>query len=239
MLSIFAFVTLAFQACQGVTVTQQPANSAVEIGQNVTIACMVTNKGVSENVQWKMRANGTSTFNAITFNENVLGDATKYAVVSTYNLTVINAATADEGTYRCTAGTLDYDAQLTVVDLPNAVAIAWGGSPDAGNTVNLTCTATNGRPTPNIRWIINGVDMSASGILETNSVTASGYGNSVSNLPLVLNSNMNGNLATCYVAYDGWDDAMNATYILNINGGASLQMSGLIMSAIVVILAVM
>lgn len=60
------------------------------------------------------------------------------------------------------------------VDLPASVAIGWGGEPNAGNLVNLTCTATNGRPTPNIRWIINGVDLSASAILETNSVTASG-----------------------------------------------------------------
>lgn len=45
----------------------------------------------------------------------------------------------------------------------------------------------------------------------------SGYGNSVSNLPLSLDTNMNGNLAVCYVAYDGWNDAMNATYVLNIS----------------------
>ena len=61
------------------------------------------------------RANGTTTFNAITFDTNILGDANKYAIVNQFNLTVINTATSDEGTYRCTAATTDYDAILTVV----------------------------------------------------------------------------------------------------------------------------
>lgn len=239
MFQLLVFVALAFQACSGLTVTMQPQNAAVEIGQNVTLACMVTSLATGESVQWKHRANGSTTFNAITFNANVLGTATKYAVVSTYNLTVINAATSDEGTYRCTAGTTDYDATLTVVDLPTNVVITWGGEPNAGNLVNLTCTATNGRPTPNLRWIINGVDLTDSANLETNSVTTSGYGNSVSNLPLSLDTNMNDNLAVCYVAYDGWNDAMNATYALKINGSASLKMSGLVMSIIIAVLAVM
>ncbi|KAL4236344.1 hypothetical protein ACF0H5_004731 [Mactra antiquata] len=200
---------------------------------------MVTGVVLGENVQWKHKSNGSTTFNAITFNTNVLGDAAKYAVVSTYNLTVMNAAVTDEGTYRCTAGTTDYDANLIVADLPSAVAITWAGEPNAGELVNLTCTATNGRPTPNLRWLINGVDFTNSAILETNSVTNAGYGNSVSNLPLNLNTNMNDKLAVCYVAYEGWNDAMNATLVLQINGSASLKMSGMVMTFIIAVLAVM
>ena len=44
-----------------------------------------------------------------------------------------------------------------------------------------------------------------------------GYGNSVSNLPLALTSDMDGKLAVCYVAYDGWNTAMNTTLILDIS----------------------
>ena len=63
---------------------------------------------------------------------------------------------------------------LLVLDLPNSAVITWSADPNAGSTVNLTCTATNGRPTPNIRWLINNVDMSNNAYLETNSVSSSG-----------------------------------------------------------------
>lgn len=74
-------------------------------------------------LMYYQRANGTSTFNAITFDTNILGDANKYAVVNQYNLTVINAATSDDGTYRCTAATTDYDAILTVVGKRNGYRV--------------------------------------------------------------------------------------------------------------------
>ena len=61
------------------------------------------------------KQNGTTTFNALTFNQNVLGTATKYALVSTYNLTVMKLTSSDEGTYRCLVGLKEYDMNLTVV----------------------------------------------------------------------------------------------------------------------------
>jgi hypothetical protein len=54
-------------------------------------------------------------FNALTFNENVLSDPTKYGIQWTYNLTVYNLQPEDAGLYRCTAGGVDYDATLIVV----------------------------------------------------------------------------------------------------------------------------
>jgi len=44
---------LNYPGCHGLTVTQAPANTAVEIGQNATIACIVTSKASAESVQWK------------------------------------------------------------------------------------------------------------------------------------------------------------------------------------------
>lgn len=54
-------------------------------------------------------------FNALTFNENVLSNPSKYGIQWTYNLTVYNLEPQDAGLYRCTAGGVDYDAILTVV----------------------------------------------------------------------------------------------------------------------------
>ncbi|XP_052271576.1 uncharacterized protein LOC127872287 [Dreissena polymorpha] len=164
-----------FVGCSALTVTQAPADTAVLIGRNATIACIVTNKASSESVQWKFRSNGSSTFNPVTFDSNILGSATKYAIQTVYNLTIITAATSDEGVYRCTAGTTDYDAKLTVVDLPSSVSLTMNGAANAGTTVNLTCTANNGRPTPNLRWLINNVERTSSAILQTGSVSATGY----------------------------------------------------------------
>ncbi|XP_052777756.1 immunoglobulin superfamily DCC subclass member 4-like [Mya arenaria] len=253
MIFFLGLVVLAFTDVRGLTVTQAPVNTAVLEGRNATIACTVTGKAATESVQWKFKANGTTTFNPVTFDNNILGSTSKYAIHNPYSLTIINAATSDYGVYRCTAGSTDYDATLTVASkfdftfipklnssinyLPTAVNIVWSGQPHAGSTVNLTCTATNGRPTPDLRWVINGMEQTSSAVLETNSVTANGYGNSVSNLPLALTTEMDGHQAICYVAYDGWNDAMNATLTLDVNGGVSMRMrlSGIALAVIVAI----
>ena len=45
-------------------------------------------------------------------------------------------------------------------------------------------------------------------------VIVSGYGDSASNLPLYLDNRLKDKLAQCFVSYDGWDKAMNASYII-------------------------
>ncbi|XP_045157864.2 V-set and immunoglobulin domain-containing protein 1-like [Mercenaria mercenaria] len=145
--------------CSAVNVILRPVDTARELGKNVTLACIVTDKASSESVQWKYKPAGSDAFNALTFNENVLSSPSKYSIQWTYNLTVYNLQPEDAGLYRCTAGGVDYDATLVVVDLPQNVTIEMVGQPNNGETHNLTCKATNGLPPPTIRWLINGVDM--------------------------------------------------------------------------------
>lgn len=209
---------------------------AQEVGKNVTIACIVSKDIPLDNVQWKFKQNGTTTFNALTFNQNVLGTATKYALVSTYNLTVMKLTSSDEGTYRCLVGLKEYDMNLTVVDLPSSVEISWASQNNVGSLVNLTCTATHGRPPAPLRWLIDGKDYTDRAIKEATSVSASGYGDSVSNLPLYLDNRLKDKLAQCFVSYDGWDKAMNASYIIQHNGVTGLKVSGLLLSAAMVLL---
>ena len=41
-----------------------------------------------------------------------------------------------------------------------------------------------------------------------------GFGDSISTLPLYLDNRVKDKLAQCFVSYDGWDRAMNDTYII-------------------------
>ena len=78
----------------------------------------LTNNTLHDILIWHFilqKQNGTTTYNALTFNGNVLGTATKYALVGTYNLTVIKLTASDEGTYRCIVGLKNYDMHLAVV----------------------------------------------------------------------------------------------------------------------------
>ncbi|KAL4236345.1 Hemicentin-1 [Mactra antiquata] len=167
-------LTFLLQGCVAVNVILQPTDTAREIGTNVTLACVVTDKTPSENVQWKHKPEGSDAFNALTFNENVLSDPTKYSIRWTYNLTVHNLQPEDAGLYRCTAGGVDYDATLTVVDLPDNVTIEMVGSPNIGETHNLTCKVFNGLPLPTVRWLINGVDMTSNAVIVNTSSTPNG-----------------------------------------------------------------
>ena len=49
----YGFVGFLFSGCLSVQVLLAPSNTAAEIGKNVTLACIVSNKQPSENVQWK------------------------------------------------------------------------------------------------------------------------------------------------------------------------------------------
>lgn len=209
VVTVFAFL----QGCIGVRVILQPTDTAREIGKNVTLACIVTDKTPSESIQWKHKPVDSDAFNALTFNENVLSNPAKYSIQWTYNLTVYNLQPDDAGLYQCTAGGVDYDAILTVVDLPENVTIEMIGAPNNGETHNLTCKAINGLPTPTIRWLINGVDMTSRAIME-NTTSVSGYGDIMSYLPLNLDASMNGRGAECVLSYVGWDNAVKATYTI-------------------------
>ncbi|KAK3590766.1 hypothetical protein CHS0354_017282 [Potamilus streckersoni] len=214
-------------------VTVAPTNSSAQLGTNATLACIVTNKADTESVQWKVKTTGSSSFTALTFNENVLASTSKYAIKHIYNLTIINVATTDDGLYRCSVGISDnltnYDAYFTSVSLPTNMTIYWQSNPDSGKTVNLTCKATNGRPPARITWIVDGVDLSPSQYYETTSLTSSGYGDAISRIALFISHQYSGKIAICRATYDGWDNAMEVSTVLTFNGVPTLQATGLLM----------
>ncbi|XP_060568666.1 uncharacterized protein LOC132727257 [Ruditapes philippinarum] len=217
---------MAVDGNNAVNVILRPTDTARELGKNVTLACIVTDKTSSESVQWKYKPALSDAFNALTFNENVLSDPTKYGIQWTYNLTVYNLQPEDAGLYRCTAGGVDYDATLIVVDLPENVSIEMVGQPNNGETHNLTCKVINGLPPPTIRWLINGVDMTSNAVTENTTLTGTGYGDITSYLSLELDASMNGKGAECILSYGGWENAVKATYTIQTLYPGGLSNSG-------------
>ena len=49
------------------------------------------------------QANGGS-YTSLTFGTNILGSTSKYAVTGTYNLTIMNVDSSDDGIYQCSIG---------------------------------------------------------------------------------------------------------------------------------------
>ncbi|KAJ8305469.1 hypothetical protein KUTeg_016014 [Tegillarca granosa] len=234
MLAIIAAFAAILAVCQGATFTIAPYNTSAEIGGNGTIACIVTNLG-SDSVNWKKK-NGNS-LTSLTFNGNVLADATKYAVTGQYNLTIMNVASSDEGTYQCVVGSQTLEAYFSPVcksfNLPNNVSVYWASSPSAGNRVNATCKSTYSNPPANLRWYlasndvntnqpINLVDKTSLAIYNTENVLSSGYGDAVSNLPLDLVSSNHGDWLICEVEFDGYYDVMNYTMQINLKYSSCL-----------------
>lgn len=81
-----------------IPVVQIPDNYQVEIGQNVVVVCTVTSNPAHTTVQWK-RVNNNQETNLD------ISDSSQYQNGNLQNpsLTILNAATDDEGYYRCTA----------------------------------------------------------------------------------------------------------------------------------------
>lgn len=57
-----------------------------------------------------------STITSLTLGTTILAnDHSKYAVTGTYNLTIVNVQTSDEGIYQCTVGATTREASLQTV----------------------------------------------------------------------------------------------------------------------------
>ncbi|XP_052101487.1 contactin-1-like [Mytilus californianus] len=221
VLSLLSF----FTACHAASWQITPFNTSAVLGENGTLACIVTVAN-GENVQWKKVVGSSVT--ALTLDTTILAsDKSKYAVTGTYNLTVVNVQTSDEGLYQCVIGATTNQASLQAVVLPTNVSTYWETSPSIGNIVNITCRATYGKPPPYLRIYKDNIDITHLAYYYTENTRSSGYGDAVASAALTLTSLDVNKDIRCEVEYDGLYNVMNYTMNTNLNGGSSIKVHGL------------
>ncbi|XP_052061300.1 hemicentin-1-like isoform X5 [Mytilus californianus] len=173
-------------------VVQIPDNYQVEIGQSVVVVCTITSNPAHTTVQWK-RVNNNQETNLD------ISDSTQYQNGNLQNpsLTILNAATNDEGYYRCTAtnsvGTgssalsyVDVTGNILQVTVPQNIY-----NVNYGQSVQLVCTVTGSPAVTDVYWVK--VRNSASTTIRATTMDNSKYsGVSISNPSLtILNANQN------------------------------------------------
>ncbi|XP_076112262.1 hemicentin-1-like isoform X2 [Mytilus galloprovincialis] len=173
-----------------IPVVQIPDNYQVEIGQSVVVVCTVTSNPAHTTVQWK-RVNNNQETNLD------ISDSSQYQNGNLQNpsLTILNAATDDEGYYRCTAtnsvgtGTsalsyVDVTGNILQVTVPQNIY-----NVNYGQSVQLVCTVTGSPAVTDVYWVK--VRNSASTTIRATTMDNSKYsGVSLNNPSLtILNAN--------------------------------------------------
>ncbi|XP_076095371.1 cell adhesion molecule 2-like [Mytilus galloprovincialis] len=204
--------------CQTATWQISPYNTSAITGENATLACIVklTN---GENVQWMRVAGRQSMVSSLdsTLIISDKSDKSKYALTGTYNLTVTNVQTSDEGIYLCCVGATRKQASLQAVVLPTNLSTYWETSPTIGNSVNITCRATYGKPPPYLRIYKDNMDITHLAYYYTENIRSSGYGDAVASAALTLTSLDINKDIRCEVGYDGLYNVMNYTMNTNLS----------------------
>ncbi|XP_062578513.1 peroxidasin-like [Saccostrea cucullata] len=230
MIGSLVLVASLIGLSQCATFVIEPYNTSAPIGGTGTLACIATNLG-SDSVSWKRKQSSGSGYDSLTFGTNIVTSIqNKYAVSGTANLTIQNVAASDEGLYQCAIGSTVREISFTPVILPTNVSVYWENSPYAGNRVNITCLATYGNPPPYLKWFkgVNQMELTQNAYYYTNNVRSSGYGDAVSTMALILNSNDQNQEIRCEAAYDGYERAMEYTLNIQLSGGPSLKAQGLL-----------
>nr|KAG5695998.1 hypothetical protein BaRGS_023377 [Batillaria attramentaria] len=189
-----------------------PFNTSAQIGQNATIACLVSNKGSSETVKWYLEGQSS----ALTTDSLFLND--HYQPSGQYNLTIVSVTLNDQAQYTCEAGSNSLSASLTVVDLPSNLSVYWSTSPVAGTTANITCYASRGHPPPTLSWFKNNNELDSSNAAYTGNTDSSGYGVAYSTLPVSLSSGDQGAEFRCEASYPDWNAALSHTLVTQLSG---------------------
>ncbi|KAK3107564.1 hypothetical protein FSP39_017383 [Pinctada imbricata] len=179
LLSVSGSVTVTSQA-----VTIVNINYAVDIGNSVTLECVVT--GTPSALSWQRV--GTAN------NETIVVDNVKYSggSVTTPSLTINNASLADEGTYRClaTVSGVDQSAE-TFVDVIGSlptVSIPFNAyTVNVGSSITMVCNVASSLTVTSVRWERN----TGTGFSQVVTGSAGGNrfsGSTISSPSLILNS---------------------------------------------------
>ncbi|XP_025087555.1 protein amalgam-like [Pomacea canaliculata] len=134
-----------------------------ETNQDVQLTCVVENKPLNSQVQWKglIKRNGSTTVVPISTATRSY-DSFKYMVdtpaPTSWRLRIQNIQVTDEGTYVCEVQTMvqtyaSSSADMLIVEKPQIADLATSSdvTKSVGESLTLQCAAS-GRPTPLVKW---------------------------------------------------------------------------------------
>lgn len=219
--SVLSLVLFILTDVHGVTIVTEPQNTTALENTDATLPCIVANQNFGEDVVWKKIVNGVTT--TISTNSIVTGSG-KYAIAGNYNLTIVNAAIADEGTYECSISnqqSLKKSATLTVASNITSMTLLWPGKSETasmGVQSNLTCTSVKSRPPASFRWYRGNMDITISAYNPTPTTDSNGFGSANSVQTLTLNAADKDTVIRCIADLNDLRDVMTKELPVKFSG---------------------
>merc|ERR1711976_315023 len=226
ILTIALLATL-FAGCLGQSITAQPSNTSVLLGNNATLYCEVTGTQIGgDDLIWrKLETGGGSTFIGSNLNVN---NATKYASVDKYRLYVFNTELIDEAEYQCSLTPDSYTAYISVNVAPTSITLKWPNNQDwtqQDQTANLTCTAGTSRPPATFRWFKDGTEITNQATVVSVTTDSDGYGAGMSVLTQTPSSSDEGAVYQCIADVPAQTGAQTASLTLTFSGAGHVLAS--------------